>query len=63
MRRLKGARFTVEVGPELRLTRDTSLRETAAELYRELERQIKTDPAAWFYWHRLDRFSVVVEQG
>lgn len=62
MRRVRGARFTLEIGPELSLTRGASVRQTAEELYAELERQIKTDPAAWFYWHKLDRFSAAGEQ-
>jgi lauroyl/myristoyl acyltransferase len=57
MRRVGGARFSVEIGRELKLTRGVSVRETAVELFAELERQMKTDPWAWFYWHKLHKFS------
>lgn len=56
--RLSNTRFQMLVQPELRLDRRGTTREIAAELYRALEREVCTEPAAWAYWRILDRLWV-----
>jgi lauroyl/myristoyl acyltransferase len=54
--RVSNSRFHLSIGPEIKLNREASVEAIAAELYRALEREVCTDPAAWSYWRILHTF-------